>query len=220
MSQEAAGARTRVEAWLQQAAGRVDAARFQRILSLERRAATQEGEVRRLLDERLAHLVIACAEDLDAAPMAAPRGPTVGIPAGTAPRSALNELVEHLASRASQARTPSGEAAPLASPSVAPVIADLRQVSNEVRTESQLRQALADAPADAGPLNSARLVHRALTQMRDLSPDYLEHFVAYVDALSALEPLCARFLAPANSGKATAPGSRKPAASRTRRRPG
>ncbi|MCM2338516.1 MAG: DUF2894 domain-containing protein, partial [Lysobacter sp.] len=175
MSHEAARTRSVLEACLEHGTDRVNAVRFQRIIALERRAATQEGEVRRLLDERLAQLVNACAEDL---------GTTI-TPPDTRPRSALAELIGHIASRAAQDSVPASDAAALAVPSDTPVFADIRQVCAEVRTESQLRQALADAPADAGPLNSASLVHRALTRMRDLSPDYLEHFVAYVDALSA-----------------------------------
>jgi len=208
MSHEAARTRSVLEACLEHGTDRVNAVRFQRIIALERRAATQEGEVRRLLDERLAQLVNACAEDL---------GTTI-TPPDTRPRSALAELIGHIASRAAQDSEPASDAAALAVPSDTSIFADIRQVCAEVRTESQLRQALADAPADAGPLNSAILVHRALTRMRDLSPDYLEHFVAYVDALSALEPICARNM-PAPNSKANPTGSRKPATSRTRRRP-
>ncbi len=217
MSHEAARTRSVLEACLEHGTDRVNAVRFQRIIALERRAATQEGEVRRLLDERLAQLVNACAEDLGAAPAAAPRAATTP-PPDTRPRSALAELIGHIASRAAQDSEPASDAAALAVPSDTSIFADIRQVCAEVRTESQLRQALADAPADAGPLNSASLVHRALTRMRDLSPDYLEHFVAYVDALSALEPICARNM-PAPNSKANPTGSRKPATSRTRRRP-
>lgn len=208
MSHEAARTRSVLEACLEHGTDRVNAVRFQRIIALERRAATQEGEVRRLLDERLAQLVNACAEDL---------GTTI-TPPDTRPCSALAELIGHIASRAAQDSEPASDAAALAVPSDTSIFADIRQVCAEVRTESQLRQALADAPADAGPLNSASLVHRALTRMRDLSPDYLEHFVAYVDALSALEPICARNM-PAPNSKANPTGSRKPATSRTRRRP-
>ena len=48
---------------------------------------------------------------------------------------------------------------------------------------------LQQAPADAGPLNSGVLVHRALGLMRSLSPGYLQHFLAYVDALSWLQQM-------------------------------
>jgi len=40
-------------------------------------------------------------------------------------------------------------------------------------------------------------VHRALVSMRELSPDYLHRFVAYVDALLWLEGVNGRGGAPA-----------------------
>ena len=46
---------------------------------------------------------------------------------------------------------------------------------------------LAKVPENAGPLNSQHLVHRSLTLMRDLSPEYLNRFMSYVDALSWLD---------------------------------
>jgi len=43
-------------------------------------------------------------------------------------------------------------------------------------------------PGNAGPLNTPRLLHEALTLMRDASPAYAHRFIAYVDALLRLEP--------------------------------
>ena len=42
-------------------------------------------------------------------------------------------------------------------------------------------------PKNAAPLNSHHLVHRSLTLMRDLSPEYLDRFMSYVDALLWLD---------------------------------
>jgi len=39
----------------------------------------------------------------------------------------------------------------------------------------------------AGPLNSHFLVLRALGLMRDVAPEYLEHFVPYIEALLWLD---------------------------------
>ncbi|WP_368311919.1 DUF2894 domain-containing protein [Luteibacter sp. CQ10] len=68
-----------------------------------------------------------------------------------------------------------------------PAIEDFRRIWTSVRSESQLRLAHEPVPTDAGPLNSAALVHRAITLMRELSPEYLRHFLSYVDDLSWLE---------------------------------
>lgn len=217
MSHEAARTRSMLEAWLEGSADRMDPVRFQRIMALERRAAAQDGEVRRLLDERLAELVNAYAEDLDTTAAAA-RHASPGDLRPARARAAMAGLIEHIASSASPRDAVPSEGAPLPARAESPVFDDLRQVCAEIRTQSQLRQALAPAPADTGPLNSASLVHRALTRMRDLSPDYLEHFVAYVDALSGLEPICAKSMPPTD-GTPTGGGGRKVTSSKPRRRP-
>jgi hypothetical protein len=49
------------------------------------------------------------------------------------------------------------------------------------------RPTSASLPENAGPLNSQHLVHRSLLLMRELSPEYLERFVGYIDALQWLE---------------------------------
>lgn len=64
-----------------------------------------------------------------------------------------------------------------------------RALWSRVRTESQMRESLAYTADDAGPLNSSALVHRSIALMRDVSPEYLQHFLAYVDGLSWMERL-------------------------------
>ncbi|MDO9352812.1 MAG: DUF2894 domain-containing protein, partial [Solirubrobacteraceae bacterium] len=59
----------------------------------------------------------------------------------------------------------------------------LRSTWSRLSADQRLTQSLAKVPENAGPLNSQHLVHRALTQIRDLSPEYLHHFMAQVDAL-------------------------------------
>ncbi|AIT25555.1 DUF2894 domain-containing protein [Bordetella holmesii] len=60
-------------------------------------------------------------------------------------------------------------------------------------------------------LNSDHLVHRALSHLRSLSPDYLHQFMAYVDTLCGLERLNTALPSPAK----TSPG--KPAKRRAGR---
>jgi hypothetical protein len=66
---------------------------------------------------------------------------------------------------------------------------DFRKLWSRLRTESQLRQSLEQVPTNAGPLNSGNLVHRSITLMRELSPGYLQQFLAYVDALTWIEQM-------------------------------
>jgi hypothetical protein len=42
-------------------------------------------------------------------------------------------------------------------------------------------------PENAGPLNTQRLLHQALTLMRDASPDYVHRFISHVEALLWLD---------------------------------
>ena len=74
-----------------------------------------------------------------------------------------------------------------------------RRTWSRLNVDRQLSQALAQAPANAGPLNSHHLVLQALGQMRELSPAYLEQFMSYVDALLWLDQ--------ADSGRSPAPKS-------------
>ncbi|BAP13093.1 MAG: hypothetical protein AOY29_10720 [Alcanivorax borkumensis] len=68
----------------------------------------------------------------------------------------------------------------------------LRQLRSQ-RQAQQARQRIDDAitqtPSDAGPLNSHRMVTRAIETLRELSPAYLEHFVNYLDTLMSLEKI-------------------------------
>lgn len=58
---------------------------------------------------------------------------------------------------------------------------------SRLSADQRLAQSRASLPDNAGPLNSQHLVHRSLVLMRDLSPAYLDHFVAYIDALQWVE---------------------------------
>ena len=129
-------------------------------------------------------------------------------------RGALGELVDY-AARQKLALAP-GPSMPSCEPATARAdagtAADPRTLQFFQRTwsrlsaDQRLAQSRASLPENAGPLNSHHLVHRALTLMRQLSPDYLERFVGYVDALQWLEQ--------ANESAPPAPSSRKSMAAR------
>ena len=147
------------------------AIRAQLIAAIEQRAASLDGEARRMLDARLAQLRALDADALDEAPHAN---------ATSSHPSPLRELVDHFAGGASPERA--------AYPDL-PALADFRQLWSTLRADSQLRQSVAHTPADAGPLNSTALASRAIALMRELSPEYLRSFLAYVDDLVWLEQL-------------------------------
>lgn len=132
-------------------------------------------------------------------------------PAGPHP---LAELVAYMAGQGDEAGQ--GRAAPVqaasdmapATPVAAPAVATgtgeapsgavsparelkslryFRSTWSRLSAEQQLAQALAQAPENAGPLNSHLLVLRALQLMQDVSPDYLQRFMSYADTLLWLE---------------------------------
>ena len=168
--------RAMLDAWRERGADRLDPVRFHFIEALDRRAAGHSGEARRILDDRLSKLLEAYAGDLEsAASRAAAASP--GEPA----RGALAGLIDYMAGHAPQA---------VPRPSSYPeleVLDYFREIWTKLSTERQFRQSLAQVPGNAGPLNSQHLVHRSLTLMQQLSPEYLERFVGYIDALQWLE---------------------------------
>ncbi|MGR3906875.1 DUF2894 domain-containing protein [Burkholderia sp. SR8] len=174
MTGDATHVRATLDAWRGQGADRLDPVRFHRLDALEKRAAALDGDARALLDARLATLLDAYADIVARAAEAAPAS------ANAAPaRSRLGELVEQLARDAQADRR-----------GIDPGLIDyFRTMWSKVRTEQQYRQSLDQVPRNAGPLNSNSLVHRSLATMRELSPEYLQQFLSYVDALAWLEDL-------------------------------
>ncbi|TWT18143.1 DUF2894 domain-containing protein [Luteimonas marina] len=184
----------------------VDPLRFHRIDALQRRADGLVGEARRAVDAKLAALVEEYTRGLAQA-----EGARRDDPLGAPVRGALGELADLLdrgtpavarpgtADDASQAAAADADAAATNDDGAhhadrsmhrdLDAVQDFRRIWSDVRLRSQLRQSLQPAPAGAGPLNSASLVHRALGLMQATSPGYLRHFMAYVDALSCLEQL-------------------------------
>ncbi len=83
-----------------------------------------------------------------------------------------------------------------------------RQQLGKISVQKQVNQAIAQAPQNAGPINSHMLVLRSLSLMRDISPDYLSRFMGYVDTLLSLEDVGK---ASVTSGRKSEPKSLKPA---------
>ncbi|AOJ34336.1 DUF2894 domain-containing protein [Burkholderia metallica] len=179
MTLDATHVRATLDAWREQGADRLDPVRFHRIDALERRAAVLDGSARELLDARLATLIEGFAEVVARADEAKVARDTADAAAGAPVRGAIADLVERLARDAQADRR-----------GLDPELVDyFRTMWSKVRTEQQYRQSLDQVPRNAGPLNSNSLVHRSLATMRELSPEYLQQFLSYVDALAWLEDL-------------------------------
>lgn len=141
--------------------------REHRIAALERRLATQQGEVRQRLEARLEALAVATQCDART-----PRDAT-DMPAAPGP---LAELAAAIADRSPATSYPQLDA-----------LGEFRALWSRLRADSQLRQSLQQDTEDSGPLNSVRLAHRTLVLMRGCSPGYTQHFLSYLDTLSWME---------------------------------
>lgn len=62
-----------------------------------------------------------------------------------------------------------------------------RNTWSKLSVDQQVKHAMLQAPQNAGPINSHMVSLRSLTLMRDISPDYLNRFMTYMDGLSCLD---------------------------------
>jgi hypothetical protein len=103
-------------------------------------------------------------------------------------RGPLGDLVAYAAALKPQPVLGAAPDRPVAVPAPEPrTLQFFRRTWSRLSADQRLAQSRASLPDNAGPLNSQHLVHRALVLMRELSPEYLEHFVGYIDALQWLE---------------------------------
>lgn len=198
--------RATLDRWRAQGADRRNPIRFHFIDALARRTAGQHGEARRLLDGRLAHWLATYADELEAAGEVDHAGAPCP-PARGALAELVDELSRHAAARHSLTNTPDASQPTALRPELEAVL-DLRKIWSTARIESQLRQALERVPANAGPLNSASLVHRSLALMNGLSTGYLQQFLSYVDALSWIEQTQGAAASGKEGTRAGSPGKR------------
>ena len=200
-----------LQAWHASGADRVDPVRFRFIEAMVRRTEVQQGAARALLDARVAALLAAYGERAEPAPAMAsepPLAPALGPLAGL-----IAELAQHAAAQAQQ-DLPPGVPASLIGPAELKSAHYFRSTWSRLSAQRRLTESLAQLPDNAGPLNSHRLLHRALSLMQELSPEYLQRFMAHVDALMGLEQVQADAAA---AGKDTARGK---AGKKTRSRTG
>ena len=173
-----------IDALRARGAQQLDPVRFRFIEALARRALAHDGDTRRLLDTKLAQALAACSARLDSASQAP--GPALARREAPARPGPLAELLRRLDQHA-----PADAAAQPAQMGAAPAelkaLRHFRSTWSQLSVDRQLTQSLAKLPENAGPLNSNLLVLRALTRLRELSPAYLNRFMAYADALLWLD---------------------------------
>lgn len=195
-----------VAAALSRGEQRFDPVRFRFIEAMAKRATAHGGEARRMLDDKVATLLAAYEEDRTKAQPTS----TVAQEAA-AETSPFAELAEHISRHApmlgNAPAAPAAKAGAATKASAAPLPPELKSIRYfqstwaKLSADRRLTQSLSKVPENAGPLNSHHLVHRSLTLMHNLSPEYLNRFMAYVDALSWVDQLNA------GGGAAAAPAS-------------
>jgi hypothetical protein len=164
-------------------ADRLDPARFHYLEVLSRRLACQPPVVREVLAVRLHAAVAAYAERARSCSDVVQQVVRPANPSASSPLVQLNrDLSARVQAEADRARTNDG-----ASLSGMKSVREFSEVWSKISAQRQVAQALDRGPANAGPLNSHRLMLRSLSLMQSLSPDYLRRFLSQVDSLLWLE---------------------------------
>jgi hypothetical protein len=156
-------------------AARVDAVGWHYIETLASRTQAQSGPARVLLHAKLQEALQRFNARMTTE--AQPQGHPEPLP------SPLATLLQDMGPKTA----PPGSGKPAGWPSENPRIQAFKKQLNKISVQKQVTQAMAQAPQNAGPINSHMLVLRSLGLMRDISPDYLNRFMAHVDTLLYLE---------------------------------
>ena len=194
--------------------GRLDPVRIAYLAALARRTQAQQGPTRQLLEARLARLLaddqarlasLAVPPPMLQGAVPGPQGvtPVVGI----SPLAALLQHTDRAGAGAAEALQAKGAEVPGLSAGTAPAelksLRHFRSTWSRLSVQVRLTQSVAKGPENAGPLNSHSLALRALQGMEEVAPDYLEHFMAYFEALQWLDKA---------AGSVTLPPARRRAA--------
>ncbi len=174
---------------------------------LAERAAAQTGRAQALLKDKLTQAINTWQTRLEGRQQhaASPKTPKThakgtGTESGPATPSA-SPLAHLLREMGHTGRATAGDLSGKPMPTgqwrpESPRVRQFRQQLSKISVQKQVTQAIAQAPQNAGPINSHMLVLRSLTVMRDASPDYLNRFMTYLDTLLCLEEAGKTRLAP------------------------
>lgn len=158
-------------------APRFDSVGWHYIETLAQRTQAQSGAAQALLASKLQQSL----DSLHARMKAAARATsTAKAPSASSPLAAL---LKELKAQDQNNDLPIGGAWRAENPR----IQQFRQQLSQISVQKQVTKAIAQAPQNAGPINSHMLVLRSLGLMRSLSPDYLNRFMVHVDTLLRLD---------------------------------
>lgn len=185
MSPPHTSSRERLQALHRDGAPALDPLGWHYLQTLAARSAAQTGTVQTLLERKLQEALDAFEARCQTRPT-----PTLCEPPQPSPLAQLLQALRHSpdpTATATSAVVAAQGASPRGLPPENPRVRQFRRQLRKISVQKQVRQAMDQAPPNAGPINSHRLVLRALGLMRDLSPDYLERFMAYLDTLLLLQ---------------------------------
>lgn len=178
---------SRLQALRARGADSVDRVRFRYMEALAARAADRPGRAGQLLAGRLQALLADYEQRLQQA------GQETRQAVAPRPRP-LAGLLAHIGQAVGPDPGPGIDAA--ASDALGPTrkpagelksVAYFRDTWLNISVNQQVTQALAQAPENAGPLNSHILVLQSLELMRQIAPEYLKRFMSHSEALLWLE---------------------------------
>ncbi len=177
---------------LREAAQRLDPVRQHYLELLSQRITTAPDAVRRVLEAKLDAGLMGLEQRLAEALPASSNNET---PRPASPLAALNQYLRGLKPHGDEQPSGLGLESRLGH-NPANAIEDrmelasarrFREAWSRIAAEDQVTQAVERGPANAGPLNSHRLVLRSLALLHGLSPDYLRRFLSHVETLQWLE---------------------------------
>lgn len=163
---------------------------FVYMTQLAKRLPTQPDPVRRLLAEKLGRAMLRYRDKLRQPPAAAQIQNNSSTP--TEPSKIANsvtnlaELNRYIDNSVVMIRD-NGWTAIEPDFSGMKSVDQFKQAWSRIMAEDQVAQAMLQAPKNPGPINSHMLVLQTLTLMRQLSPAYLQRFLAQADALLCLD---------------------------------
>ena len=192
---EVADLPARLDALRASGAANRDPVRFAYLAALARRAAAQTEPIRQQLLAKLNTLADELAARPGTTPQAEPQTPRpladlltyISQQAHAHPEATPHTTDNPTVNRNFQPKSKNASASGNQRVPELKSVAYFRNELFKLSTEQQLTQTLAQAPENAGPMNSQHLVLRALQVMRDVSPDYLQGFMSYIDTLIWLD---------------------------------
>lgn len=168
-------------------AARLDPVGWHYIEVLANRTLAQTGAAHELLQHKLDKALQDVQGRLEEAAQATLSDAEEPPSAQAGSSSPLARLLQEMASAPIPSTRSVATIKPAAWPAENPRVRQFRKQLSRISVQKQVRQAIAQAPQNAGPINSHMLVLRALGLMRDISPDYLGRFMTHVDTLLCLE---------------------------------